>query len=442
MIRDGELARVLPGYLARQRWFPQEAEPTRLEITDFEVVWADFPGLVWLLVDVTLDSGRTTTFQIFVGLRPLGAQIDVLDGKDNAILGEVRTNLGTALAYDGLIDPGLVAHVLTRVIPGEHIERIRPILGEQSNTSIVLDERLIMKVFRRSHVGENPDVDVARRLLEVGFDRVGEPVAEWRRGERDLAVVRSFLVGGTEGLTLAMISLRDMYDSRAAPTECGGDFGPEARRLGELTAEMHLALARAYGTIAGSGEDWIEGMLPSLDRADLTGLDHDRIVGQLEEGLNQADLGAGIRVHGDYHLGQVLRVDDGWYVLDFEGEPERPLAERIAFFSPLKDVAGMLRSFQYAARIALAERGVQTDLELATLGERWEDRSVRLFLAGYKSVEGIGALLPPTDEGFSHLLKAFELDKAIYEIAYEQVHRPGWVGIPMDAVRRLLEISA
>jgi len=150
------------------------------------------------------------------------------------------------------------------------------------------------------------------------------------------------------------------------------------------------------------------------------------------------DVGKAIRVHGDLHLGQLLLADAGWFVIDFEGEPARPVDERMRPSSPLRDVAGMVRSFQYAARTALVERGRDIDDDTVVVADAWETRAVEAFWRGYTRVEGIDALLPADDADRRKLLRAFELDKAVYEVIYEIGHRPDWVDVPASAIRRTL----
>ena len=151
--------------------------------------------------------------------------------------------------------------------------------------------------------------------------------------------------------------------------------------------------------------------------------------------LRLADPGPAIRTHGDYHLGQVMRTDAGWYVLDFEGEPDRPLEERQRPTSPLRDVAGMLRSLHYASAVALTERDGD---EFAEAAAAWEARNRQAFLDGYLPVGGQGrASCPPTEASVDAVLAAFELEKAVYELSYERAHRPDWEHIPLTALRRL-----
>ncbi|HET9610092.1 MAG TPA: hypothetical protein VFP06_10825, partial [Acidimicrobiales bacterium] len=162
----------------------------------------------------------------------------------------------------------------------------------------------------------------------------------------------------------------------------------------------------------------------------------------LAELVRVGDAGLAFRVHGDLHLGQFLLADTGWFVLDFEGEPVRPVAERLVASSPLRDVACMVRSFHYAARTGLAERGRDIDDELVDLATAWESRAVEAYLSGYRHVAGVDALLPAAEADRQRLRRAFELDKAVYEVIYELGHRPDWVDIPASAIRRTLALVA
>jgi len=305
---------------------------------------------------------------------------------------------------------------------------------------------MILKVFRRLAEGRNPEVEVTERLFAAGFTGVAEPLAAWRKHDDDLAFLQRFLAGGTEGWAMALTSLRELFADPCDPAESGGDFAAEAQRLGEVTAELHLALADAFDRHRVSGAEWAELMEDQLERVlgGENGAEADgrelmagarRIVTRLRE---LPDPGPAIRVHGDYHLGQVMRTDAGWFVLDFEGEPARPLAERTRPSSPLKDVAGMLRSFSYAPAVAMAtQEDDRTGLALV-----WEARNRESFLAGYLPRAGESEILPNDPATRSAVLAAFELDKALYELAYERAHRPDWAFIPNDAVRRLVSGAA
>ncbi len=340
---------------------------------------------------------------------------------------------------------------------------MRPLGAEQSNTSLVYDDAMILKVFRRLTEGHNPEVEVIETLAKVGFTSVPEPLGSWRKDDVDLAFLQRFLAGATDGWNMALTSLRELFAEYTIgaqpppgdilgggaavpfeatdPAEARGDFAAEAERIGEVTAEMHLALARGFGFTKVKGADWADVMEDMVDRvlgagagSAPDGVLRDgarRIIARLRE---IPDPGPAIRVHGDYHLGQVLRTDAGWYVLDFEGEPARPLEERRRPSSPLKDVAGMLRSFHYAPAVARRERDEEA---LEDLAAAWEQRNRRAFLRGYLRTVEPGAILPPDPECVDVVLAAFELEKAVYELGYERAYRPDWEHIPLAALRRL-----
>jgi maltokinase len=450
MIDRTALAAALVDYLPRQRWFAGgEAEARDLSITSVRVLrGSEWPALVQVVVQARTapgpDSGpppSAASYQVILGLRPVDSRDAFLEGKPEAIISELDVDLGRALAYDAAIDPDLSVAVLHHMAPEEQVERARYLGADQSNTSVVFDERLIMKLFRRLSDGPNPDAEVTRALVDVGFPNVAEPVAEWREDDHDFALVNRFLVGGTDGFVLALLSLRDLYDRRCPPGEAGGDFAFDARRLGAVTAELHLALAKAFGTVAGDSATWGADMETHLARVRLEGVDVEQVRGVYRRLAEVGEPGPAVRVHGDYHLGQVMRTDAGWFVLDFEGEPDRPLEERRRPTSPLRDVAGMVRSLHYASQVALAEWGAEVDDELVALAEAWEHRNRVAFLAGYLGTEGVSEVLPADDADRRLVQAAFELDKAVYEVGYEQSHRPDWVHIPLTAVQRILEFT-
>jgi maltokinase len=418
---------LLPAYLGRQRWFAGE-QPSSVDVVASEPLG---DSLLWLLADA--DGAL---YQVLVGTRPAGEPPEFLHGHDAQVLGLVDDEL----AFDALLDPEYARVVLALVSPDQEGNLVRPMGAEQSNSSLVFDDDVVLKVFRRLHRGPNPDVEITAALAAGGFAHVAEPLGLWRREDLDLAVAARYLAGGAEGWALAQTSLRDLYASECDdPSDCGGDFAAEAARLGAVTAAMHLTLAEQFGTGAGDAAAWadaLDAQLARLAEGDADPAAAEKFVERLR---GVGDAGPAIRVHGDYHLGQVMRTDAGWFVLDFEGEPARPLEERRRRMSPMKDVGGMLRSFHYAVRVALTERDVLEHEQLLPGGVAWERRNQGAFLAGYFGTEGIDAVLPAGPDQRDLVLAAFELDKAVYEVLYERAYRPDWAHIPLGAISRLLE---
>lgn len=426
MLDAAALEKLLPDHLPKQRWFPGSvaADVKVVEIGE------PAPGLTWALIEV-----NGATYQVVVGTRPATEPPAFVQGHESGVLGTADG----LLVYDAVLDPALALSILPLVAPDEHAEHARPAGAEQSNTSLVYDNRLILKLFRRLSPGPNPDVEVVTALAAAGFENTPAPVGVWRAHGYDLAICQQFLAEAVEGWSLALTSLRDFYAADCEdPAECGGDFAPEAERLGLTTAQMHVALASAFGRVPGDAAAWaalVEAQVARLQPGDVDPAAAARFVARLR---SVADAGAAVRVHGDYHLGQVLRTDAGWYVLDFEGEPARPVAERTAPSSPMKDVAGMLRSFHYASQVALTERAEAEPGRLAPRARRWEERQRRAFLRGYLTDAAESGLLPADEASCLAVLAAFEFDKAVYELLYERAHRPEWERIPQAALRRLL----
>ncbi len=446
MVDVPALLPALAAWMPRQRWYAGHDAPASLTIVDQEIRGDRFPVLVRLLLEAD-----ASVYQVVVGLRGRDEHPEFLRGHDQAFIADVGTDQGDAIAYDAVYDPELALAILFATAPGETAERARLVGAEQSNSSLVFDERLILKLFRRVQRGRNPEVEVTEALAAQGFTCVAAPLATQRSGHFDLAVLQPFLAGATEGWALALTSLRDlfgMHDTASVPiitadtpppafdpSQAGGDFSGEAARLGAMTGGMHVALADAFGRHPADGGAWAASIAAQVDALEPGDVDPAG-VGAILDRLDGIDAGAAVRVHGDYHLGQVLRTDAGWYVLDFEGEPARPIEDRRRPASPLKDVAGMLRSFHYASAVARTERD---EGSLDDLAAAWEDRNRRAFLRGYLEGAGPAGILPPDPGDLAAVLAAFELEKAIYELGYEHAFRPDWVHIPRGALRRLTE---
>ena len=445
MIDVPSLVPALSEWLPRQRWYSGQTEAASLAIIDQEIRGDQFPILIRLLVEAD-----DYTYQVVVGVRGRDEHPEFLRGHDQAVIADISTQAGDAMAYDAVYDPELALVILDAVAPHEKAERARLMGAEQSNSSIVYDERLILKLFRRVQRGHNPEVEVTEALASQGFASVAEPLATQRVRDYDLAILQPFLAGASEGWSLALTSLRDLFgmndtssipiislDSPPPPLpdpgQAGGDFSGEAARLGAMTGGMHVALADAFGRHRTDSRVWAASIARQLDALEPGDYDRRGAKAILDQ-LADLDPGHAIRVHGDYHLGQVLRTDAGWFVLDFEGEPARPLEERRHPSSPLKDVAGMLRSFHYASAVARTERD---EYALEDLAAAWEDRNRQAFLRGYMRAASPGNILPPDPECVDAVLAAFELEKAVYEVGYERAFRPEWVHIPLAALRRL-----
>ena len=443
---------ALATWLVKQRWFAGKGRGLRdlAIVADTEVVGGD-PELRHLIVTVSYDT-TVDYYQVLTGLRH-----ELPDELQHAHIGPSDDG---RQAYDGLHDAELTRTLLAGIAADESIGRLRMrtipgasfetgldslvLGGEQSNTSLVYGEESILKVFRRLSPGPNPDLEVTTALARLGSQHVAEPFG-WIETTLDgvptsLAILSRYLRLASDGWSLAATSVRDLYAMedgtgdgvRAA--EAGGDFAGEAYRLGIATAQVHADLAAAFGAdVLGDGalRELTEQMFWKLDLAEAAVPELARYSEMLGDAYSSlAKLRDPIpvqRVHGDYHLGQVMRTTEtGWVVLDFEGEPATPLAQRRARCSPLRDVAGMLRSFDYAARHQLIGHPEQFGLN-AVAGD-WVRRNASAFCAGYAEAGG----QDPDDNDV--LLRALQLDKAVYEVLYEARHRPSWLQIPLDSL--------
>ncbi|MGZ4539827.1 MAG: maltokinase N-terminal cap-like domain-containing protein [Blastococcus sp.] len=395
-----------------------------------------------------------------VYLVPLSWRDHPADDLSSALVGAVLNDGRETYAYDAMRDreataPWLIHLVNASTIGPMHfhpagvayIPEGLPgdiVSTEQSNTSLVYGDEAILKLFRRLEPGLNPDVEIHAALRQTANAHIAPLLGHIEIDDADpsvapatVAMLQTFVPNASDGWRLATASVRDLYaEGDLHADEVGGDFAADSERLGAATASVHADLAAVLPT-EPAGEDWYATVAAQMNERLTAAID---VVAQLAEhadGLRA--LYASVagsrepvvrqRVHGDLHLGQVLRTATGWIVLDFEGEPARSLEVRRELDSPLRDVAGMLRSFDYAARHMLVEQ--PDDPQRAYRAQEWAARNRTAFCTGYSEASG----LDPCGE--SPLLRAFEADKAIYECVYEARNRPHWLMIPLNSLARI-----
>ncbi|MFJ9023320.1 phosphotransferase [Streptomyces sp. NPDC102259] len=432
---------LLREWLPRQRWFAGKGRP----VTGFSLVAATelLPAgsrlaLYHLLVRAHQPAVPGDCYQLLIGAR------EALPPRlAPALIGHVTQGpLAGRTVFDALYDTR-PAEVLLEALrtgarigglrcerdPGQEIRSglvPRRLTGEQSNSSVVYGDTFILKLLRRVVPGVNPDLELPLALAREGCPRVPAPTA-WMYGDPGadegesyvLAVLQPYVQGAADGWELALRELAK-----------GEDFAAEARALGRATAEVHGALARALPTATlGQAQirPMVDGMTERLDAAAQAVPSLRPYAPALRTAFTAlADLAAeghtwtAQRVHGDLHLGQCLRSASGqWALIDFEGEPARPLAERRMPQPTVRDVAGMLRSFDYAAHSADPP------------SPAWAHTCRAAYCSGYAEVAGIDPRTDPV------LLRAHETDKAVYEVVYEARHRPDWLPVPLSAIHRL-----
>lgn len=432
MLREVDEER-LGEWLRERRWFgAKAAEMSHFGVLDVVPLR---PGLSLALVEARFHSGQHDLYQLLVGPKGEeeidGGVFDALsDPAEAAVLVELMQESRSVDAADGRVN-----FHWTGALPalGGRPE-VRPMGVEQSNSTIVLDDTLALKVFRRLLPGDNPELEMLRFLSAHGFENIAA-LAGWyefsgERLEATLGVLQRYVSGGREAWEFAV----------AEPDAFLGRVG----ELGQVTGRMHSVLAsdladpdfapevpgdEQLGLLTATIDEEIERVFRDMDPDDerlapIAGRGQE-VRERLQMLSHQSSGGRLIRHHGDYHLGQVLIAGHGFVILDFEGEPARSLIERRRKRSPLRDVAGMLRSFAYAA--------IQAGTD-----DAWETAARDGFLTGYMETVDPN-LLPAGQVSISKLLSIFELEKAIYELRYELNNRPDWVGIPVAAIERLLD---
>src|SRR3954454_21219340 len=439
--------RSLIEYVTRQRWYGAKSRlVSHSDVLDTVTIRQAAPRLSLALVEMRFDTGAHEIYQLLVTGDAVGGPVDGL-AEDAGIARELVSAMRTGLTQQG--SEGVVEFSPAEDFSalGRELGAARLVSSEQSNSSVVFDEALILKIFRRLEPGVNPELEMLRFLTGQGFRNIpalggwyaysGGPLTA------TLGLLQEYVAGAIGGWELALGEIA------CAPESFLGRLG----RLGEVTAQTHTAPGADPNDLAFAPEEpSVEslGLLTAtvdeeIARVFLSLPDDDErlapIAGRGEEVREQLRLlthagssGRVIRTHGDYHLGQTLWKGNDWILLDFEGEPARTLVERRRKRSPLRDVAGMLRSFAYAATAAELTRD-------ADVPEDWEERARERFLESY--LETVDAtLLPPGEAAIERLLAVFELEKAVYELRYELDNRPDWVGIPVAGIERLMHQAA
>jgi maltokinase len=316
--------------------------------------------------------------------------------------------------------------------------------GEQSNSSVAFGDDALMKVFRRLTPGINPDIEIHEALTRSGTQSVAE-LYGWLElapatpgGEPiQLAMLQQFLRTASDGWDLALASARNLFaEADLHADEVGGDFAGEAHRLGVAVSEVHELLREQFGAQPFDGAGSAAAMRHRLAAAVGVVPELARHTTALEQVFDRLAAASGDvqRVHGDLHLGQTLRTSLGWKIVDFEGEPAKPLPERRLPDSQWRDVAGMLRSFDYAAQSVVKDMHSpeQPGSQIAYRANEWMQRNRAAFLEGY--VERRDSELTPAEEA---IIDAYEADKAVYEVIYEARNRPHWLDIPFKAIDRI-----
>jgi maltose alpha-D-glucosyltransferase / alpha-amylase len=460
---------VLPAYLPKQRWFGGKSRQIQhVRVSD----WAELGDAALMFLEVIYESGEPeeyfAPFLIRDGILQDGLADDALCAALLS-LDELPAKKGS-IRWDSLKRPDAVAAL-----------SIRRSTAEQSNSSVIYGESAILKVFRRQQPGPNPEIEIGKHLAaNAEFDRVPPFLGaiEYLRNREPwsaVAVLQGLVANEGDGWNWTTEELERYFENCArmplpqphdAPDDYVGAYLEAARVLGRRTSEMHVALSVAAGDPAFEPEEFTNADLEAIasriqeegtqalellknrlstlpdDLLEMAGLllrSRKQILNRLQLPPDR-DYGKAVRVHGDYHLGQVLRTKNDFVILDFEGEPMRPISQRRAKYSPLKDVAGMLRSFSYAANGTLVNYATRHPESISTLepwARLWEETVSSEFLASYLENRKLIAILPQADEDLRRLLNVYKSEKALYELQYELNNRPAWVRIPLTGILAL-----
>jgi len=514
---ETQLPSALPQFLLQQRWFGGKARQIQsVEIPDIVPLITGNAYLIFARINYAEGPAETYAIPLLrsssegeasaLKIHPADLSEEIIF-KDALTDQQFLAHLLDAIAR-GASWPGIKGHV--RAIPTAALESLwRPAQGpltpslmtaEQSNSSVVYDKRLVLKMFRRVEAGLNPDLEIGVFLMEKSSFRNVPPLAGYieyldeHGATSSLGMLQGYVANQGDAWQFTLRALGEYYEAvsqsnavgagevpRASLVALSGQPVPdEARRrigayldsaalLGRRTAELHLALASRADDPDFAPQPYSEGdhraMAESATQLLTANFD---LLRRLQGGMpgqrrQEADeilrleeiarrrlqmlarlkgSAMATRIHGDYHLGQVLFTGSDFVIIDFEGEPARPLAERRRKRSPLQDVAGMLRSFHYAAYAPLLQEGNaegsshEAPRRWALYWQKWVSAT---FLRTYLEVSGNAIFIPRGREELALLLDVHLLDKAVYELGYELNNRPSWVRIPLDGISQLLQ---
>jgi maltose alpha-D-glucosyltransferase/alpha-amylase len=504
---------ILPRYLQTCRWFGSKARTVRnLKVIEQSAISTDGDSAHLWFVEVSYLDGPTETYALPVKIASEEAARSISQDAPHAIIARFEGS-GENILFDAIWDPKCRSQFLTAIVRGEKmkaragelvgtvaktIETDQPVsyensqvLGaEQSNSSMLFDNKFFLKLYRKLEDGINPDVEITRFLTEhTKFPNVPAFVGaiEYRQPKAEPTVVcllQRAVASEGDVWTLALDAVGRYYErvlarkadlqNEIAPPGAlldeliGGVYPEKTMLLGQRTGELHLALASYPDDPAFRPEPFnamaqrsvYQNMRASLRRAftllekkicdlpadfrdeakEVLGAEQE-ILAREKRLLDRRTNAAKIRIHGDYHLGQLLYTGKDFVILDFEGEPARPLSERKLKRSALRDVAGMMRSFQYAAYSALWQPAMRK--EDVPFLERWADLWYRhvgsVFLQSYLKTTGNAVFVPQHSEDLQIMIEAYLLDKAVYEIGYELNNRPSWVVIPVRGIKHILK---
>jgi len=492
---------VLPSFMPDRRWFADKgSRPFSTKVSAAVPVEHGDDRFAVVIADVHGPHGSN---RYFLPLTIRWTRYTAIDRGPASLLAAVRRGPREGTLLDACAEPEFVEALLAKIhvgadassdhariefrptaafaaAPPPEIKQVHGGEREQSNTTVIVDNKYVIKILRRVTSGIHPEIEIGRFLADVAHFKYSPTLlgtVELVEGEdrSALAVVHAFIENQGDAWTVTSASLDRLVDEqRMLPTEAVAESADTVfllnrmRQIGKRTAEMHIAFGghpedKAFAPEPIMPEDvtlWTESManraetlfallertrgLPELS-TDLARklLDHrDSILAHIEAGRSAQFNGVKIRHHGDFHLGQVLIAKEDAFILDFEGEPQRRLEERRRKAPPARDVAGFIRSIDYAVSAAIDREPNLSADEHAGLTQHirvWGERLTTAYWESYRETIVGAGLWPSEDNQALELLEVFLLEKVLYEIEYELNNRPGWLHIPLEATLRLLQ---